>query len=84
MSGRGNIVPALILGLALVGCDSQPEAKSVAFYMAHPVEREELMAACKPTREASNDDADCANAGKAWLASWGVRPAHSNAAGAPK
>jgi hypothetical protein len=63
----------------LAGCDSQPEAKSVAFYMSHPIEREDLMAACKMMVDVHEGDADCANAGKAWLASWGVRPTRPGA-----
>jgi hypothetical protein len=80
MSRHGTIVLALTLGFAIVGCDSQPEAKSVAFYMSHPVEREDLMAACKAMGDTREGDADCLNAGKAWLASWGVRPVRSTAA----
>jgi hypothetical protein len=86
MSRRGTLLIALALAstvaVGLAGCDSQPEAKSIAFYMSHPVEREDLMAACKSMGDVRESDVDCTNAGKAWLASWGVRPVRPTAASA--
>jgi hypothetical protein len=83
MSRRATLVLSLAIVCAFAGCKARPDAKSVSFYMAHPVEREQLLATCKATEAVHASDADCTNAGKAWLARWVLRPGRRTAASAP-
>lgn len=74
-----SIILGLFATMLLVACD---QARNVAFYQNHPVEREEKLRVCQSNPEALSNDQECISA---WKAS-GVKPisywrAHSSERG---
>lgn len=79
----------VLTAAALLGACSQKEAKTVAYYTANPVERDQLVAKCRNNPGNLKDDPDCINATDSAIQGWGKaklppvtfsRPAGSTAA----
>lgn len=71
--------PSLPLSLALmtaaaacVSCGREEPPKTVAYYTAHPAERDARIAVCKNDPGTLKNDPDCVNAGMAVISNWGT------------
>ena len=56
---------------ALLAACSQKEPNTVAYYTAHPAERDQIVAECKNNPGKFKDDPDCINANDSVIQGWG-------------
>lgn len=60
-----------LVAVSLMGACTQKEAKTVAYYTANPVERDQLVARCRNNPGNLKDDPDCINATDSSIQGWG-------------